>query len=137
MFHVDIGLYFKFGTTWYGRPTGCSGMNMHDNWKDEDDQVWLCNEKSRMTGGGANMRDDVGCMLNDHADGGDKPMYQIVEDYANDQMLWVQDFTQAIDKQLSNGYADGDLVDGPSVFGTHVTCQEGQNGIRVTCTVQD
>ena len=39
---------------------------------------------------------------------GSPPLYQMVEEYANDQDIWVRDFLLSIRKMQANGYGEGD-----------------------------
>ena len=41
---------------------------------------------------------------------GSKPLHQIVEEYAHDLNVWIADFIPTMEKMMSNGYADGDLI---------------------------
>merc|ERR1712176_1127585 len=52
-----------------------------------------------------------------------RPLHAVVEDYAKNQDLWVRDFLIAVEKMQHNGYAEGDLVDGPDVFNKHIVCE--------------
>ena len=50
------------------------------------------------------------CPLNPFADPGDRPMYQIVRDYADDGSLWLSNFFPTFEKMLKNGYTDSELT---------------------------
>ena len=41
---------------------------------------------------------------------GTKPLHQIVEEYAKDQNAWIADFIPTLEKMMSNGYEDGELI---------------------------
>ena len=55
---------------------------------------------------------------------GSTPVYQVFEEYAQDQDKWVQDFLPTYQKMLANGYADGDLEDSPYQYDRFV-CPRG------------
>ena len=50
------------------------------------------------------------CPKNEYAPEGD-PVYQIVEDFADDHDIWAKDFLDAYQQMLSNAFED--LEDGP------------------------
>ena len=53
---------------------------------------------------------------------GSEPTYKIFEEYAADQTAWLDDFTDAFEKMMRNGYQDTNpLQDGPDVH-TNVDC---------------
>ena len=52
---------------------------------------------------------------------GSTPLYQVMEEYANDQTTWINDYIQAHEKMVSNGYASGSLSASPDHF-TNVVC---------------
>merc|ERR1712117_910192 len=102
MMNAEAGLYFKFDQE-NGIPKNCPGLehfNM-DNWIRPNGEV--------------NKKDDIrrayhmDCPLNDRRlPESDKPVSDIVQDYADDQVLWVSEFTAAFEKMTRNGYTDGE-----------------------------
>eukprot|EP00927_Polykrikos_kofoidii_P039904 TRINITY_DN3419_c0_g1_i1.p1 TRINITY_DN3419_c0_g1~~TRINITY_DN3419_c0_g1_i1.p1 ORF type:complete len:567 (-),score=86.90 TRINITY_DN3419_c0_g1_i1:29-1729(-) len=83
----DAGLYLDFSfdeTT--GRPLGC-------NFK----------------AGGSFSSTVPDCPLQDLLSNDGKKMYEIVDEYAEDQNIWANDFIAALEKMLANGNADGNL----------------------------
>jgi len=98
---VDVGYYLDFDVdAATGRPRGCpsfeskanGGKLRNDKWKGSD---------------------VVDCEKNSYAPEGE-PLHQIVEEFADNQEAWFKDFLTAFDKMSNNGYADGELVEGPS-----------------------
>ena len=49
----------------------------------------------------------------------EKTNRETVEQYADDQPRWMSDFVFAWEKFSSNGYGNGDLVQGPTNFWKH------------------
>ena len=45
---------------------------------------------------------------------GSTPTHQLIENYADDQALFIKDFSSALFKMLSNGYTN--LVDSPYII---------------------
>lgn len=96
--NVDMGLFLKFNTDGTsGRPTGCSGLNK---------AKWLRNW-SRFSG-------LHGCPLNDAMDADGSKMHEIVEEFANDNQQWVNEFTAVFQKMQENGYTSLDLSPAPN-----------------------
>jgi len=83
---VDAGLYLDFSSdNVTGRPLGC-------NFRDPNKQNWK--------------NTAVNCPLQKiKSKDGREPtmMYQIVEQYADDQNIWINDFIAALEKMVSNG----------------------------------
>jgi len=108
MMNAEAGLYFKFDQE-NGVPYNCEGLegfNM-DSWIRPN--------------GNVNSQDDVrrayhmNCPLNDRRlPETDKPVSDIITDYAENQDQWVAEFIAAFEKMTRNGYNDGDLTDAPS-----------------------
>merc|ERR1712100_650077 len=92
------------------------------NWNIDD--MWLQNDNDNWPAGATKHTQPHGCPLQDYPGGNGKPLHAIVEDYAKDQDPWVNDFLIAIRKMQHNGYAKGDLVDGPDVFNGHIKCEK-------------
>ena len=123
---TDVGYYIDFDVdAETGRPKGCpsfdaeqdGGLMKNTNWR---------NSKV------------VDCEKQNYAPEGE-PLYQIVDEFADDQAAWfrvnqllfdqqlqlsVQNFLTAFDKMSNNGYNDGDLTEGPT------------NWIGATCKTQ-
>jgi len=119
MMNAEAGLYFKFDQE-NGIPKNCPGLehfNM-DNWIRPNGEV--------------NKKDDIrrayhmDCPLNDRRlPESDKPVSDIVQDYADDQVLWVSEFTAAFEKMTRNGYSDGELTDAPSSW-ENIQCKRAR-----------
>ena len=93
--NVDMGLYLKFETdNTSGRPIGCSGFT---------NPVWLQNKKRESD-------EPHGCPLNDAKDEQGLVMHEIVELFANNQQLWINEFIEAFEKMQENGYESGKLT---------------------------
>ena len=87
---ADMGFYFNFTVDPVtGQPGGCDGLTFNQH----------------------NKSPTVNCGLNQYAPEGE-PLHQIVEDYADHQDTWIQDFITAFDMMSRNGNTD--LVDGPT-----------------------
>ncbi len=87
---TDAALYWKFQVEpQSGAPYGCSNMN-----------------DGRWRKGKVFQKRNPNCDREDHAPEG-RPMFEIVEDYADNQDNWVAAFYTAIEKMLSNGYNFG------------------------------
>ena len=82
---VDVGLYLDFNVTDDGTPKGCPG--------------------------GFGRFADAQCDVNKLEEPlGTKPLHQIVEEYAKDQHAWMTDFVPTMEKMMSNGYDNGELL---------------------------
>ena len=55
----------------------------------------------------------VKCEKEDYAPEG-VPLYQLVEEQADDQAVFFEAYIDAHEKMIENGYKDADLVDAPS-----------------------
>ena len=84
---AEVGFYrhFLFNET-TGLPYGCPGF--------DNDPMWLQGKKASI---------QVDCRLEDYAPEGE-PLYQIVDEFADDQKAWMEDFVPSIEKMLENGY---------------------------------
>ena len=92
--NVDMGLFLKFDTDeMSGRPIGCSGLK---------NIRWLENKKRES---------DVphGCPLNEALDDSGLKMHEIVELFAKDKQLWINEFILVFQKMQENGYEPGNL----------------------------
>ena len=84
---TDVGLYLDFNVTEDGTPLGCPG-------------------------GFDERLGDPQCDVNKIEEPlGTKPLHQIVEEYAKDQNAWITDFIPTMEKMMSNGYENGELID--------------------------
>ena len=54
----------------------------------------------------------MGCPVNDYAPEG-KAMHAIVDELASDNEIFAEKFLEGWQQMTSNGYSEGDLVDGP------------------------
>ena len=86
---TDVGLYLDFNVTEDGTPFGCPGFPE-----------------------GFDRFNIPGCDVNKIEEPlGSKPLHQIVEEYAHDVNVWIADFIPTMEKMMSNGYDDGELID--------------------------
>ena len=114
--NCEMGLYLDFKVT-DGIIHGCPGLE-HFNASmasDAKGAVW-----SRMPG--KRWLGEPGCpkqMLAEPA--GSTPLYKIMEEYADDQTKWIDDFTIAFEKMMRNGYPQG-LNDGPDLHPKNLEC---------------
>ena len=67
------------------------------------------------------------CPKNDYAPKG-KPIYQIVDEMADDNELWAEYFLDGWHQMTTNGYAEAELRDGPENgwFGHFSLTQQGK-----------
>ena len=87
----EMGFYYKFEsdpTT--GRPSGCRGLDK--KWKGS---VW------------------PDCLKEDYEPEGET-LSSIVEEFADNQQTWMNEFVLSFEKMVTNGYAAEDLEDGPT-----------------------
>eukprot|EP00928_Gymnodinium_smaydae_P036797 TRINITY_DN2566_c0_g1_i7.p1 TRINITY_DN2566_c0_g1~~TRINITY_DN2566_c0_g1_i7.p1 ORF type:complete len:543 (-),score=76.55 TRINITY_DN2566_c0_g1_i7:287-1816(-) len=107
MLNSDMGLYLNF-TTNDGIPDGCPGLENFNvdafkkDWRFTTPRVPVDNP----TG---DVWDWTNCGKNEHKDPDDKPMYQIIEEYADDNDKFLDDFFPTYQKMLANGYNGADL----------------------------
>ena len=143
----EIGLYFDFEVTEDGVPYGCPGFETFtpENWNTTSRQylfyfkfltikscfsdygfTWSClpNQENPDPNNPWHWKKaDPDCPLNTmQIPKGSTPLHQIFEEYAADQQKWVNDFIPTLEKMLSNGYKDNDLVDAPDQY-TGIHCQ--------------
>jgi len=109
LMNSEAGLYFKFDEE-NGIPKNCPGFEKftkEDMIKGDCFDGHCADDKVRRAY-------HMDCPLNDRRlPASDKPVSRIIEDYAEDQELWLGDFIGAFERMTSNGYADGDLKDAP------------------------
>ena len=97
MLSPDIGLYRKFSTDENGRPFGCPGM---------DEPKWVSN-KWRHSG-------ITSCDLNDAPAADGMNMAEVMELYARDNGVWVNDFMDVFQViSYSRGFTRRGLVSYP------------------------
>jgi len=66
----------------------------------------------------------MNCPLNDRRlPEDDKPVSEIITNYADSLDLWVNDFIKAFEKMVRNGYEDGDLTAAPGSW-ENVVCKK-------------
>ena len=135
----EIGLYFDFEVTDDGVPYGCPGF---ESFKPE---IWNTSHAATWTrvpyyhpvnpdpyNRGHWLKADPDCPFNKMSvPDGSTPLHEIFEEYATDQQKWVNDFVPTLEKMLSNGYANGELVDGPDQYtGIQCTRQDKDDGFN-------
>eukprot|EP00088_Acartia_fossae_P010335 TRINITY_DN15144_c0_g1_i1.p1 TRINITY_DN15144_c0_g1~~TRINITY_DN15144_c0_g1_i1.p1 ORF type:complete len:261 (+),score=53.26 TRINITY_DN15144_c0_g1_i1:102-785(+) len=64
---------------------------------------------------------------------GSTPVYRIMEEYAEDQTKWIDDFTHTFEKMMRNGYTDEELKNAPDTH-TNLVCPmpkfwQGSSGV--------
>ena len=97
----DMGLFLKFDTDeTTGRPIGCSGLN---------NRMWLSNQRRLV-------KEPHGCPLNDALDVSGLKMHEIVEEFANDEQAWINEFVPVFQKMQENGYNDESLTTSPNTW---------------------
>merc|ERR1712048_796023 len=118
--HADMGMYYDFLVDKDGFPYNCPLLDKETG------------EAFRENGGGkgswdylhkvANTNVGHGCGLQQHAEPcGATPLYQIVEEFAEDKEKWLEVFVPTLEKMLRNGYGDGELRDNGGVNDLRVT----------------
>ena len=92
---AELGFYWKFESDpETGMPSGCPNF----------DAAKFRADKKRAA--------INNCGLQDYAPEGVE-LNVIVDEFADDQQVWMEVFIPTLEKMLANGYQDGDLVDGP------------------------
>ena len=111
----DLGLVKKWDLNSDGLIVGC-GLNPKDLGKGAADVNSI-----------ANWQGILNCPDQDLHDGGNHGMtlLQRVQDYSGNTKKWFGDYKKAFIKMQSNGYVDGELVNGPNNFWSHPCCFEG------------
>ena len=101
----DMGLYREFEVS-DGIIHGCPGLeHFNDSMaSDAREAIW-----SKLPGQG--LAQPLCQKQRREEPAGSTPMYQIMEEYANDQTAWINDFVPALEKMLANGYST--LTDAP------------------------
>lgn len=112
MIPSEIGLYYKFhvnSTEHIPLYSGCPGM---DN---------LANQDCFWYSGSSCEHEEVGCPLNDAPADDNMKMHEVVELYAANQDLWVEEFNRVFEKVMLNGYDSSMMAEGPDAT-TDVVC---------------
>ena len=123
MMNAEAGLYFKFEEE-NGVPYNCPGL------EDFNMETWL---SGKMKDDRVRRALEMDCPLNDRRmPETDKSVSEIIQDYAEDQGLWLSDFIEAFEKMVSNGYGDGDLTSAPASWGD-VQCKQKMK--TLTCYI--
>lgn len=108
MMNSDMGLYYNFTRDpSTGRATG---VPILDEW---DATNWSASEwGSKPVPEDRNAFTQLGKQTHEIDDGvnGKRPIYEILDEYANSQQAWIQDFVPAMEKMLENGYGSTDLT---------------------------
>jgi len=120
--NAEMGLYYKFEEV-NGIPTSCSGFSNFNM------AAWT------KPGNRMNTRRayDHGCPLNMRQEPlNDDPLSTIIEKYAENQAVWVDDFIPAFEKMMRNGYSVTELTEAPSSW-DNVQCRK-QNGYTIQCS---
>ena len=109
----DMGLYREFEED-NGVIYGCPGLEHINASMASDDQSFVY---SRLPGQG--LAQPL-CQKQRHAEPvGSTPLFQIMEEYANNQTAWINEFIPAMEKMLRNGYSS--LEPAPN-FHTNIEC---------------
>ena len=101
------------------RATGCEGINLQD-----PDAMWT----DGWTGVNAVTTSRVEqCPVTDVQDENGKPIYQIVEEFADDHDVWASAFLDAWGRMQEAGYSESDLTVGKqnSWFGYYYLLEMG------------
>lgn len=91
---AETGFYRKFKTDPVtGLPFGCP---VFDN-----DAKWMAGQRQNVV---------PDCDKEDYAPEGE-PLFQIVEEFAEDKQSWINTFVTSLEKMVENGYSDHDLAE--------------------------
>ena len=101
-----MGFYFKWNITENGLPSGCPGFQYKDSGKE------MTNDQFRNK-----LLIVPDCPKQDLDDGSGKELWKSVEDFADDQELWIEEFVEVFEKMQCNGYES--LEQGPKDFWSH------------------
>lgn len=86
---AETGFYRKFKTDPVnGMPYGCPSF--------DDDPKWLAGKRRTIV---------PDCDMEDYAPEGE-PLFEIVEEFADDQQSWINTFVPSLEKMVENGYTD-------------------------------
>jgi hypothetical protein len=100
--NCELGLYLNFTVT-DGIIGGCPGLE-HMNASMQSNDPWYAVSKEKL--GGTDGQPGCGRqMLSEPA--GSTPVSQIMDEYANNQTAWINDFIPTMEKMMRNGYSAG------------------------------
>ena len=106
-FPYEIGLYWNFTVGGVGqRAIGCPGLD--EPFGTITEPKWALRNKGSPIWASPAMD----CNVNTYAPQG-KPMHEIVNELASDNEVFAEKFLAGWQMMTSNGYAEGDLSDGP------------------------
>ena len=107
----DTGFYFKWNIDSDGKPRGCPGFP--SGWKDAQfrHHAWL----------------QPKCPKQDADDGTGQELWKTVENFADDNELWMSEFVASFEKMQTNGYAQ--LDQGPTKFWKHLQTEVKFNNV--------
>ena len=112
--NCEMGLYREFEVE-NGILHGCPGLeHFNETMTNTNNIVW-----SQLPGVG---RAEPLCekqRLSEPA--GSAPLYEVMEEYANNQTTWITDYIHAHEKMVHNGYSQGSLTTAPDHF-TNTSC---------------
>merc|ERR1712151_795421 len=129
--NADMSLYYDFLVDQKGFPYNCPLLDK------EQGEVFT---SQKGTGKGSwdflhkqsNQPQFHGCGLQKHMEPcGSTPLYQIVEEFAEDKEKWLAVFVPTLEKMLRNGYADGQLRDNGGINGLQVTGSAGEYSQKI------
>lgn len=111
---AEMGLYRDFSVR-AGVPYGCLGLETFNAtmWRKGFHYTFSIRDGQKA---------EPLCPVNKLVGPGDAlPLHKIVEDFANNQQHFIDSFVPALEKMLSNGYDEADLVNGPDTS-TDIQC---------------
>ena len=109
--NCEMGLYREFEVT-DGVIHGCPGLEIFNSSMASDSRKVLSEIEGVLV--------QPECAKQRHAEpAGSTPLYQIMEEYADDQTVWINDFIPTMEKMLRNGYTS--LSNGPD-YHADVNC---------------
>lgn len=124
MLNSDIGLYLDFPVD-KGIPYGCPGYENFNNEKFKALWTYSYSQNTTSPWWSIQWRERIqpACPFNTmQIPAGSTPLHQVIEEYADSQQAWVNDFVHAFEKMQANGYDTAqDLQDGPDQW-TNVIC---------------
>ena len=114
MMNAEAGLYFKFDVNDAGIPINCPGFENFNM------DAWTARGGTKDP---IRRAYNMDCPLNDRSlPETDKPVSEIIKDYAADQQQWVGEFIDAFEKMTRNGVDESNLTESPSSWGS-VQCK--------------
>jgi len=119
--NADMGMYYDFLIDEDGFPYNCPLL-------DKEEGEYFSVPEGAGKGGWNYMKMKTnanvghGCGKQEHAEPcGSTPLYQLVEEFAEDKEKWLEVFVPTLEKMLRNGYGDGELRDNGGVNHLRVT----------------